>query len=111
MGISFKDALKQTLAKTGQSLDTVARGADVPLAALETFMQEDNGALVVGDAIKVAAFFGLSLDRFLDDPTVANHIAIAQLYSSLPPLLKAQLEAYAQERSDAQNQPPPPNEQ
>ena len=87
MGISFKDALNQTLAKTGQSLETVAEGA-----------------------IKVAEFFGLSLDRFLDDPKVANHIAIAQLYSSLPPLLKAQLEAYAQERSDAQDQLPPTND-
>ena len=110
MGISFKDALNQTLAKTGQSLETVAKGANVPLAALQTFMQDDNGTLVVEDAIKVAEFFGLSLDRFLDDPKVANHIAIAQLYSSLPPLLKAQLEAYAQERSDAQDQPPPTND-
>ena len=82
----------------------------MPLAALQTFMQDDKGALVVEDAIKVAEFFGLSLDRFLDDPKVANHIAIAQLYSSLPPLLKAQLEAYAQERSDAQDQPPPTND-
>jgi hypothetical protein len=109
MGISFKDALNQTLAKTGQSLETVAKGANVPLAALQTFMQDDNGTLVVEHAIKVAEFFGLSLDRFLDDPKVANHIAIA-LYSSLPPLLKAQLEAYAQERSDAQDQPPPTND-
>ena len=110
MGISFKDALNQTLAKTGQSLETVAEGANVPLTALQTFMQADTGALVVEDAIKVAEFFGLSLDRFLGDPKVANHIAIAQLYSSLPPLLKAQLEAYAQERSDAQDQPPPTND-
>ena len=110
MGISFKDALNQTLAKTGQSLETVAEGAKVPLKALRTFMQDDTGALVLEDAIKVAEFFGLSLDRFLDDPKVANHIAIAQLYSSLPPLLKAQLEAYAQERSDAQDQPPPTND-
>lgn len=110
MGISFKDALNQTLAKTGQSLEAVAKGSDVPLAALETFMQEDNGALVVEDAIKVAEFFGLSLDRFLDDPKVANHIVIAQLYSSLPPLLKAQLEAYAQELSDAQDQSLPPKD-
>lgn len=110
MGISFKDALNQTLAKTGQSLETAAEGANVPLKALQTFMQDDTGALVVEDAIKVAEFFGLSLDRFLDDPKVANHIAIAQLYSSLPPLLKAQLEAYAQERSDAQDQPPPTND-
>ena len=110
MGISFKDALNQTLAKTGQSLESVAEGANVPLTALQTFMQDDKGALVVEDAIKVAEFFGLRLDRFLGDPKVANHIAIAQLYSSLPPLLKAQLEAYAQERSDAQDRPPPTND-
>ncbi|WP_298804834.1 helix-turn-helix transcriptional regulator [uncultured Lentibacter sp.] len=110
MGISFKDALNQTLAKTGQSLDAVAEGAGVPRAALHSFMQEDAAALGVKDAIKIAEFFGLSLDRFLEDPKVANHIAIAQLYSSLPPLLKAQLEAYAQERSDARYPPPPAND-
>ena len=61
MGISFKDALNQTLAKTGQSLETVAKGANVPLTALQTFMQDDTGALVVEDAIKVAEFSASAL--------------------------------------------------
>ena len=61
MGISFKDALNQTLAKTGQSLETVAEGANVPLTAFQTFMQDDTGALVVEDAIKVAEFSASAL--------------------------------------------------
>ena len=61
MGISFKDALNQTLAKTGQSLETVAEGVNVSLKALQTFMQDDTGALVVEDAIKVAEFSASAL--------------------------------------------------
>ena len=61
MGISFKDALNQTLAKTGQSLETVEKGENVPLTALQTFMQDDTGALVVEDAIKVAEFSASAL--------------------------------------------------
>ena len=108
MGISFRKAVLRALSTSEITLEQIAQEAGVALAGLEALVLSDDAHFSVEDAVKVAKSFGTTLDQFLEDTSLSGHIQIAQLYSSLPPLLKAQLEAYAQELSDGLDPPQPP---
>ncbi len=108
MGISFRIAFLSALAASEKTLEQIAEAAGVPLDTLEALMMSEHASISVEEAIKVAGSFETTLDQFLEDSSVSGHIQIAQLYSALPPLLKAQLEAYARELSDAPDPAPAP---
>lgn len=105
--ITFQEAFRGALVSSGRSLLEVSEGAQVSQARLEALM-DGTADLTVDEALRIAQLFGVSLEAFLQNPELSNHVRIAQLYSALPPLLKAQLEAYAQELTDAQDPPPQP---
>jgi len=85
---TFRDALLERVAisrsETGKpSLRAVATGAGVSYEQLKKLKQRDDGSTNVDDAVKVANFFGLTLDEFLGDPTATVRAEIDALYSSL----------------------------
>lgn len=97
---SFRDAFVQALTRSGLSLRAVAIGSGVSESQLKKLRQRENATTNVEDAKKVAAFFGLGLDDFLDDPELSAQVEIAALYSRLPDPLKQAFQAYAQELSE-----------
>ncbi|MBU2980851.1 hypothetical protein KO498_03395 [Lentibacter algarum] len=104
----FRDAFLRALTQTDQPLEQVAVAADVPLARLASLIDGDTITLSVDEAARIAQSLGTSLDQLLGDPALSGHIQIAQLYSGLPPLLKAQLEAYARALADEADHPHSP---
>ncbi len=111
MGITFRKALLSALGSSGKPLEQIAQEAEIALEQLEALVLSDEAIFSVDDAIKVAQSFGTTLDQFLEDSSLSGHVQIAQLYSSLPPLLKAQLEAYARELADGLDPAQPPKPQ
>ncbi len=95
----FRDAFIDALDKSGLSLRAVAIGSGVSESQLKKLKQRENATTNVDDAKKVAEFFGLGLDQFLDDPELLRHVEIAELYSRLPHPLKQAFQAYALELS------------
>ena len=95
----FRDAFIDALVKSGLSLRAVAVGSGVSEGQLKKLKQRENATTNVDDARKVAAFFGVGLDQFLDDPELSHHVEIAELYSRLPHPLKQAFQAFALELS------------
>ncbi len=113
MSRRFRDAFIQALEDSGLSLRAVAIGSGVSEGQLKKLKQRENATTNVDDAKKVAEFFGLGLDRFLDDPGLSRPVEIVELYSRLPPQLKQEFQAYARELSEGADQTDPeaPEEQ
>ncbi len=105
MAISFQDALRDALARTGQNLGSLADFTGVDSGALELVLAEPSACLDLHDAKKVADFFGVALADFLEAPELKDPIEIADLYNQLPEHLKAQFRAYRPEPTGALNRP------
>lgn len=105
MGISFRKALLGALGQSGLSLEELAEASGVSLERLGAVVSTEETRMPVAEAEQIAQVFGVSLVQFLEAPEVAGHIEIARLYSALPPLLKAQLEAYGPALPDDEDQP------
>lgn len=95
----FRDAFLDALEQSGLSLRAVAIGSGVSESQLKKLKQRENATTNVDDAKKVAEFFGLGLDTFLDDPGLSRPVEIVELYSRLPHRLKLEFQAYAEELS------------
>ena len=99
MSRKFRDAFLDALDQSGLSLRAVAIGSGVSESQLKKLRQRENATTNVDDAKKVAEFFGLGLDDFLDDPGLSRPVEIVELYSRLPHQLKLEFQAYARELS------------
>lgn len=95
----FRDAFLDALNQSGLSLRAVAIGSGVSESQLKKLKQRENATTNVDDARKVAEFFGLGLDTFLDAPGLSRPVEIVELYSRLPHRLKQEFQAYAEEWS------------
>lgn len=91
---TFRQALGLAISQTDQTLRDVAEQAHVPLETLEALMREKDALICLSEAERIAQHFDVTLEQFLENSEISSHIAVARLYSTLPPLLKAQLEAY-----------------
>lgn len=103
----FRDAFVEALEKSGLSLRAVAIGSGVSEEQLKKLKQRENATTNVDDAKKVAEFFGMGLDDFLDDPELSRPVEIAALYSRLPHRLKLEFQAYAKELTAAADRSDP----
>ncbi|MEX0285130.1 MAG: hypothetical protein AB3N23_11015 [Paracoccaceae bacterium] len=99
----FRDAFLDALETSGLSLRAVAIGSDVSESQLKKLKQRENATTNVDDAKKVAAFFGLGLDAFLDDPGLSGPVEIVELYSRLPHRLKQEFQAYVRASTEAED--------
>lgn len=80
---TFRDALKYWLEKTGKPLAEVAREAGVSYDQMKNLSQGRSRSTNVDDAVKVANQFGMTLEEFLEDETVAIRSEIVEIYNSL----------------------------
>ena len=68
----FRDALIRHLQQTGIGLTELARGAGVSLDSLKKLNTGKNVSTNAAQAVAIAAFFGKSLEDFVD-PTLAAY--------------------------------------
>ncbi|WP_118138591.1 hypothetical protein [Oceanicella sp. SM1341] len=84
--MTFRDALISRIdAPGGPSLRAVAEGAKVSYEQLKKIKQGKSGTTNVEDAVAVAAYFGLTVNEFLDSNLAADRADVARLYSQLRP--------------------------
>jgi transcriptional regulator with XRE-family HTH domain len=82
---SFRDALLAALEDARTPLRAVADGAGVSYDQLVKLKNGRSRSTNVDDAIKIASFFGKSLDEFMGDRTQAQRAEIVSLYNQLTP--------------------------
>lgn len=100
MPMTFRDALLARVAPD-LTLKAIADGAGVSYEQLKKVNQRLDAKTNYADAMKVAAFFGLTLNEFLDDRLVEDRAAIAETYSRLSPEERELLRAIERGRHDS----------
>jgi transcriptional regulator with XRE-family HTH domain len=80
---SFRSALLDALETGDASLRQVADGAGVSYEQLKKICQRETASTNVDDAVKIAGFFGVSLDEFLGNDLVSTRSEIVHLYNQL----------------------------
>ena len=83
MAKRFRDAFIERLEQTGKTVAEVARGTNVSVEQLKKVRQRDTSSTNVDDAVKIAHYFGLSIDEFLSDTTIADRSEMMDIYSQL----------------------------
>jgi transcriptional regulator with XRE-family HTH domain len=82
---TFSEALLKAIGGNGPSLKAVAEGAGVSYEQLKKVKQGKSKSTNVEDAIKIAGFFGTSVEEFINDPKAAMRTELAELVSGLHP--------------------------
>jgi hypothetical protein len=83
MAKTFRSALLDALEETGLPLSKVAVGSGVSYDQLKKLRQRPQASTNVEDARAVANFFGVTLDRFLDDTTLSARVEIVEFCNLL----------------------------
>lgn len=107
MALTFREALLAALSRTGVSLSKVAREAGVSYDQLKKLKQRDTASTNVDDARRIANFFGVTLDEFLEDRTVGDRVRVVEIYNQLSPRERQILRA----AGEADPDPDPPERQ
>lgn len=83
MARRFREAFLERLEARGVTLADVARGAGVSYEQLKKVRQRIDGSTNVDDAVRIAHYFGVSLDEFLGDTTIKDRSEMLDLYMQL----------------------------
>ncbi|OJH45168.1 helix-turn-helix transcriptional regulator [Paracoccus sp. SM22M-07] len=83
MSRTFREALNERTGPGKASLKEVADKAGVSYEQLKKVRQGKSGSTNVEDALRVAAFFGLTLNEFLADDLAEDRAEIVQTYNAL----------------------------
>lgn len=85
MAQTFRTALLRALEQTGVSLKQVCESSGVSYEQFKKVKQGKSQSTNVDDALRVANYFGLTLDEFLADDTAVVREEILDLYRQLEP--------------------------
>ncbi len=107
MTTNFRDAFLGALASRDDDLSDVAQNTGVSIAHLKDLVETETTQTNVNDAQKIAAYFGVSLEVFLDDLDLQGPIEIVGLYNQLPDRLKRQFQVYGSKQSGSRDQSEP----
>ena len=83
MAKTFRSALLDALEETGLPLSKVAVGSGVSYDQLKKLRQRPQASTNVEDARAIANFFGVSLDKFLDDTTLSARVELVEFCNRL----------------------------
>lgn len=103
---TFRDALLEALISTGISLKALSDATDVSYEQLKKLKQR-SGSTNIDDAVRIAAFFGKTVEDFINDPELSGPLRVVDLYFRLPPEKRPRLEAFGEGMLDY---PPVPSE-
>ena len=95
MTMTFRSALLAALEHSNASLKQVADGTGVSYEQLKKISQRETASTNVDDAVRIAGFFGVSLDEFLGNSLVTIRSETVQLYLQLTPAEREILQAAA----------------
>jgi hypothetical protein len=87
---TFREALLARVAPD-LTLKAIAEGAGVSYEQLKKLNQRIDAKTNYEDAMKVSAYFGLTLNEFLEDSLAQDRAALAATYSQLSPAERALL--------------------
>jgi hypothetical protein len=96
---TFRQALLDALERTKVPLSAVAQKTQVSYEQLKKVGQRENASTNVDDARKVAAYFGLTLDEFLEDSLAEDRLRAANLWFELTEAEQEILRAAARGRA------------
>jgi|GEM_PF-2185182 len=82
MAKTFRDALLSRV-KPGLSLKAIADGAGVSYEQVKKIGQRLDAKTNVDDAMKIAAFFGMTVNEFVDDHLAQDRAETAETYNRL----------------------------
>lgn len=107
---TFADALREHIERTGATVTQIARGSGVNRDALYALKQGKSQNMIVDDAIRVANYFGLTVEEFmgLSPAQVRDQLVeqIARLTPQEQAILEASLTAILSQRADADQAAP-----
>ena len=95
MAKKFREALIDALDRSGWKLQAVCEVAGVSYEQMKKVRAGKSQSTNVDDAIKVAHAFGMSLDEFIGDTTIADRAETAALWLRLSEAERAILLAAA----------------
>lgn len=82
---TFRTALIEALSATSTSAQKLADATGVSVHQIKKLKSGKSLSTNVDDAVKIAHYFGKSLDQFLDDPSLASDVDIIGLLNRLSP--------------------------
>jgi len=85
MKTTFADALMIVLGDKAVSLKAVAEGSGVSYEQLKKIKQGKSKSTNVEDAMRVASYFGTTVEEFTNDPITAIKDELARLVAGLKP--------------------------
>lgn len=83
MVMTFREALLKALSETGASLSAVSEGAKVSYEQLKKVRARPEASTNADDAVKVAHYFGMTLDEFLQDHLAEDRALVIAKYTQL----------------------------
>ncbi len=96
MSKSFREAYLAAKAASGFSAAKIAKGAGVSEEQLKKLAQRETASTNVDDAVKIAVFFGVIVEEFIDGRKVTAPGRIAEISTRLSPEGRALLERVAE---------------
>jgi lambda repressor-like predicted transcriptional regulator len=100
--LTFRNALKKAIAaRPGLSIRKVAIGAGVSYDQLRMVLKRDTATTNVEDGVKIAAYFGMELSRFLEIPEEQHPVEIVEVYNQLPDHMRQKIVAYGKGMLDS----------
>lgn len=96
MSLTFREALLIALEDSGKSIPDVARGSGVSKDQLYKVKQRDTASTNLEDAVRVAEYFGKTIDEFLSSPEGSSPHRVSEIYSRLSEEKRLRLEGFAE---------------
>lgn len=93
---SFREGFLSLVDSTGVSLKRVAEQTGVSYEQLKKLNQREDASTNVEDAIKLSAFFGVTVEEVVGDASLSDRLEIARMYSQLSERERAILRAAGQ---------------
>lgn len=95
MAKNFRDAFLEALDASGTSMADVARNTGVSVEQLKKIKQRPAARTNIDDAIRIAHFFGKSVESFISNPAIEAPLRLIGTYYKIPAEKRPELESFA----------------
>ncbi|MGZ9812320.1 helix-turn-helix domain-containing protein [Pseudoroseicyclus sp. H15] len=98
---TFREALLRISEESGISLRRIAEGAGVSYEQLKKVKQGKSSSTNVDDAVRIAAFLGLTVEQMIEGELPSDRIDLVRALSQLEPEERQTIEKLVEARLDA----------
>ena len=103
MSMNFRDALLRAIESHEVSLRSVATGSGVSYEQLKKLKQRPDASTNIDDAVRIAGYFGQTLDQFLQEPDGSAPHHVTEIYTKLSERDRQRLLFFARGLRDSQD--------